>query len=217
MDIRGMDGTMDMFQDWENEDMDSCQSIENHQGLEDEERYARETIENDQEPFSQRGGRRDVSRGRQGRAYRDWDNPAAPRTHRRDSELDTTFADRQRIEPRRRRSRHQGRIPHLRRGDYYRPDYNHPDNQSRDRSPRARVHHYTPSPPPYRRPSPDYVQSAETELVQAMADMEVKIEDREDRRDRGGGGGGRGRSNNGNNRKRRYDGKLRTCTIHCLY
>jgi hypothetical protein len=126
---------------------------------------------------------------------------------RRDIEhLDTGFLRRPPTSPRRRRFAHPGR-----RSDHYTPNYYLPDSYNRGRSPRSRNHHYSPTRSSFRRPSPNYVLQpppAEFQLARAMADLDVKNEDREDKRDRGGRGG---RGGGGNNRKRRYDGKLRAC------
>jgi hypothetical protein len=125
---------------------------------------------------------------------------------RRDIEhLDTGFLRRTPTSPRRRRFAHPGR-----RSDYYTPNYYLPDYHNRGRFPHSRTHHYSPTRSSFRRPSPNYVPQpppVEFQLARAMADLDVKNEDREDRRDRGGRGGRGG----GNNRKRRYDGKLRAC------
>lgn len=134
----------------------------------------------------------------------------AARDARRDIEhLDTDLPRRPSTSPRRRRIAHPGRRFDNHLSNSYVPDY-----QKRGRLPlRLRTDHYSPPRSSFRRPSPSYVRqepSAEAQLVRAMADLDVRNDDREDRRDRGGGRGGRG---GGNNRKRRYDGMLRACAV----
>ena len=129
----------------------------------------------------------------------------ASRDSRRVEHLDTGLLRRTPTSPRRRRFAHPGQ----RFGNYDSNSYL-PDHQRRGRSPRSRLDHYSPPRSSFR-PSHNYVPQslpAELQLARAMADLDVKTEDREDRRDRGGNGGGRGRGGN-NNRKRRYDGKIR--------
>ena len=134
---------------------------------------------------------------------------AAPRT--RDRAADTTSgAHRNHGLPRHPPDRGHLYIA-LPRGDHYRPH-----NSFRNRSPRAHCIH--PDPLSCERPaSPSYeplLKSSETQLSRAMADLDVRHDDRGDRRDRGREGGGGHRNNN--NRKRRYDGKLYTTTSRCF-